>query len=57
MKFYEKYPQLQQKQYLFELVSKSVYATMALEDQTVPMEDIEKIVEQAIGKYAHWVIE
>jgi hypothetical protein len=50
MTFYEKYPQLKQKQFLLELVSKSVYATMALEDQTVPMQDIEKIVKQAIEK-------
>jgi hypothetical protein len=50
MSFYDKYPQLKQKQFLFELLSKTVYATMALEDQTVPMQDIEKIVSSAIKK-------
>jgi len=44
MTFYDKYPQLKQKQYLLELIAKSVYATMALEDQIVPMKDIEQMV-------------
>jgi len=30
MKFYEKYPQLKEKEFLAELLSKSVFAKMAL---------------------------
>ncbi|MEO6521618.1 MAG: hypothetical protein ABIN91_08070 [Mucilaginibacter sp.] len=50
MSFYDKYPQLKQKQFLHDLLSKTVYATMALEDQTVSMQDIERIVSSAIKK-------
>lgn len=50
MTFYDKYPQLKQKQFLLELITASVYSTMALEDQTVPMKDVEKIVKEAIEK-------
>ena len=44
MTFYDKYPQLNQKVFLTEMLTETVFATMSLEDQQVPKEKIEKIV-------------
>lgn len=44
MKFYEKYPQLREKQFLVEMLSNTVFSTMALENQDVPMSKIKEIV-------------
>ena len=44
MKFNEKYPQLKEKQFLFEILSSTVYSTMALENQVVSMPKIQEIV-------------
>ncbi|RYJ39932.1 hypothetical protein NU08_0688 [Flavobacterium anhuiense] len=44
MKFYEKYPQLKQKSFLSKVLVKTVYSTMALENQSVSKIKIIKIV-------------
>jgi len=45
MRLYEKYPQLRDRAFLANMISESVYANMALEDQTVPMEVVRELVE------------
>lgn len=50
MTFYDKYPQLRSKAFLREILKKTVFATMALEGQTVPEEKIEAMVERLIVK-------
>jgi len=44
MKFYDKYPQLQEKSFLTQLLTETVFSTMALENQHVPMPKVEEIV-------------
>jgi hypothetical protein len=44
MKFYDKYPKLKEKQFLAEILSRTVFSTMSLEDQQVSMKKIEEIV-------------
>ena len=44
MKIYEKYPQLKQKSFLSKVLVKTVYSTMALENQSVSKVKIIKIV-------------
>ena len=44
MKFYHKYPQLKEKNFLVQMLSKSVFATMHLENQEVPLPKIQEIV-------------
>lgn len=44
MTFYDKYPQLQEKSFLAHLLIKTVFSTMALENQPVPMPKVEEIV-------------
>ncbi|WP_462226137.1 hypothetical protein [Flavobacterium sp.] len=44
MKFYEKYPQLKEKDFLSKVLTKTVFSTMSLEDQQVPKSKIVKIV-------------
>jgi hypothetical protein len=44
MKFYEKYAKLRQKSYVTQLVTASVSATMALENQAVADETIRAMV-------------
>lgn len=48
MTFLEKYPQLQDKAYLTEVITESVYATMALENQTVPKPRVREIVQSVL---------
>jgi hypothetical protein len=48
MTFLEKYPQLQDKAYLAEVITESVYATMALEEQTVPKPRVREIIESIL---------
>lgn len=50
MTFLKKYPQLQDKAYLTEVITKSVYATMALENQTVPEEQVREIVKAILDE-------
>jgi hypothetical protein len=44
MKFYDKYPQLKEKEFLAQILSKTVFSTMSLEDQEVPMSKVQEIV-------------
>lgn len=44
MKFYDKYPQLKEKKFLAKVLSNTVFSTMSLEDQRVPMPKVEDIV-------------
>lgn len=44
MTFYEKYPQLQEKAFLTEVLTETVYSTMSLEDQQVPKDKVQEIV-------------
>lgn len=44
MTFYEKYPQLQEKAFLTQMLTETVFTTMSLEDQQVPKNKIEEIV-------------
>jgi hypothetical protein len=50
MTFYDKYPQLRNRAFLSNMLKNTVYATMALENQTVPEEKIEAMVERLIAK-------
>ena len=50
MKFYEKYPQLRDRAYLSETLERTLYTTMALENQKVSKEKISEIVEGTIRK-------
>ena len=44
MKFFEKYPQLQQKEFLTQILTDTVFSTMSLEDQQVEKSKVEKMV-------------
>ncbi len=44
MTFYEKYPQLQEKKFLTEMLIETVFSTMSLEDQQVSKNKVEEIV-------------
>ena len=44
MKFYEKYPQLQEKSFLSKVLTNTVFSTMSLEDQQVPKTKIVEII-------------
>jgi hypothetical protein len=44
MTFYEKYPQLQEKAFLTQMLTETVFTTMSLEDQQVPKDKVQKIV-------------
>ena len=44
MKFYDKYPQLKEKKFLTQVLTNTVFSTMALEDQEVPWAKVEEIV-------------
>ncbi len=44
MKFYEKYPQLKERDFLSKVLTKTVFSTMSLEDQQVSKSKIVKIV-------------
>jgi hypothetical protein len=44
MKFYEKYPQLKEKVFLTEVLTKMVFSTMSLENQQVSMSRVKEIV-------------
>jgi hypothetical protein len=45
MKFYEKYPQLKEKDFLAQVLTKTVFSTMSLENQQVPMSKVKEIVQ------------
>ncbi len=44
MKFYDKYPQLKEKSFLTQILTKTVFSTMSLENQQVSMLKVEEIV-------------
>lgn len=44
MKFYDKYPQLKEKNFLAQVLTKTVFSTMSLENQQVAMPKVEEIV-------------
>lgn len=46
MKLRDRYPQLQDPAVVKRMVLRSVYASMALEDQTVPLARLEALYEQ-----------
>ncbi|MET0943823.1 MAG: hypothetical protein ABWY22_00300 [Flavobacterium sp.] len=48
MKFYEKYPQLKQKDFLSKVLVNTVFSTMSLENQQVPKIRIIKIVDSIL---------
>ncbi|RRQ45765.1 hypothetical protein DTW91_08325 [Chryseobacterium sp. SC28] len=50
MKFFEKYPSLNQKETLMSLLEKNLYATMILENQKVSRAKIKKIVADILDK-------
>jgi hypothetical protein len=44
MKFFEKYPQLKEKEFLTKILADTVFSTMSLEDQQVEKLKIEEMV-------------
>ncbi|OYQ43341.1 hypothetical protein CHU92_03495 [Flavobacterium cyanobacteriorum] len=50
MKLIDKYQKLKDKAFLSEVLARNVFATMALENQKVPMVEIEKLVASAIAE-------
>jgi hypothetical protein len=44
MTFYEKYPQLQEKAFLTQMLTETVFTTMSLEDQQVAKDRVEEII-------------
>jgi hypothetical protein len=50
MTFIEKYKILQDRNYLVNMISRSVYDTMHLEGQGLPLDKIKKLVEHSLPK-------
>ena len=48
MKFYEKYPQLKEKDFLSKVLTNTVFSTMSLENQQVPKTKIVKIIKNVL---------
>jgi len=44
MKFHDKYPQLKEKNFLAQVLTNTVFSTMALENQQVSLSKVEEIV-------------
>lgn len=44
MKFYDKYPQLKDKEFLAQILTNTVYSTMSLENQQVSLPRVNEIV-------------
>jgi hypothetical protein len=44
MKFFEKYPQLTEKEFLTKILTDTVFSTMSLEDQQVEKSKVEEVV-------------
>ncbi len=44
MKFYEKYPKLKEKGFLTQILTDTVFSTMSLENQQVPLPKVKEIV-------------
>ena len=52
MTFRQRYAQLQNPQFVRQMMLRSVYGTMALENQTVPMERLEALYEKVEAERA-----
>ena len=52
MTFRQRYPQLQDASFVKRTMLRSVYGTMALENQTVPMERLEALYEKVEAERA-----
>lgn len=52
MTFYEKYPRLQEQEFLTQVLTETVYTTMCLEDQQVPRKKVREIVADILDKKA-----
>jgi hypothetical protein len=50
MKFYDKYPQLKDKAFLSKMLTSTVFSTMSLENQQVPMPKMKKIVRDVLAE-------
>jgi hypothetical protein len=50
MKFFEKYPALNQRETLISIMEKNLYATMALENQKVSKAKIRKIITEILDE-------
>lgn len=50
MKFFEKYPSLNQRDILIDILEKNLYATMALENQKISKAKIKRIVADILNK-------
>ncbi len=48
MKFFEKYPQLKEQEFLTKILADTVFSTMALEDQVVEMKKVKKIIQTTL---------
>lgn len=46
MRIIDKYKKLQDDRFVVAMISESVYGTMVLEDQTVPMAKVKEIVQK-----------
>jgi hypothetical protein len=51
MKFYEKYPQLKEKEFLAQVLTKTVFSTMYLENQQVPVSRVEEIILSLLSEH------
>lgn len=52
MKLYKKYTQLQDRKFLVNLMTDTVYSTMQLENQPVPKNKVEEIVLSVLKEQA-----
>jgi hypothetical protein len=50
MKFYNKYPQLKEKEFLVKALTETVFSTMSLEDQQVAKSKVKEIVLDLLQK-------
>ncbi|MBS1501343.1 MAG: hypothetical protein JST32_04735 [Bacteroidetes bacterium] len=50
MKFFEKYPQLREKEFLTQILTDTVFSTMSLEDQEVEKSKVRQIVISLLEK-------
>lgn len=51
MKFYEKFPQLKEKDFLAQMLTKTVFSTMALENQQVSELKVQEIVLSLLNEH------
>ena len=51
MKIKDKYRKLRDDRFVTDMIAQSVYGTMQLEQQAVPMREVKKIVERTHAKH------